>query len=505
MASNPPTHSLLGGHESAIKWLSRFLALLPKAPETPLPLVTAPVLDAFLTGAGHMLANRHAEEFKHLLDGITNDIIKRLDEGSIGAPSATRLKKTVGSGFEGFKNHLPSRALWELYNGASDGGSHSHGSQSSAFVASTVPTNSNPFSSSSGSPFTANAAASPLGQVGQVFGSGVGVSTMAGTSPFGSTSTSGQPSAPFTASGTSSSSFGQSNTVQGNVAPFGQPSAPSSFSSASPFGQQSSTGISSSSPFGNQAAPSSAPWSAPSGTQTSSSQPALGGQMSSSPYSVSTFGSSPFGSGTGAPAPQIGGTTAFVSTSAATPFSTNASFGLAPTPTPFSQVGGSSNSTPFGAAASSSPFSQGLGQPANAMNSSPFGLPAAPSTSAFSSPFGPPPFGASSNPSPFGVAAKPFPFGSPSPTPFGQSSALSSNSSPSPFGSSAPFGQNPTGGGFGNAAGFGNSAGQSGNGRPPCKFFAQGRCKFGKECKFSHDMPPPGSNSFSNPFGGPRR
>jgi hypothetical protein len=56
MASEPSSHGLMGGHEGAVKWLKRFLALLPAAPQAPLPLITAPVLDAFLTGAGHMLA-----------------------------------------------------------------------------------------------------------------------------------------------------------------------------------------------------------------------------------------------------------------------------------------------------------------------------------------------------------------------------------------------------------------------------------------------------------------
>lgn len=123
MAANPPAHKLLGGHKGAVAWLDRFLSILPAAPHSPLPLLTAHVLDAFLTGAGHMLANKHPEEFKAHLQVIENDINQRLDEGAIGQPSATRLKKTVKEGFDGFRTKLPSKALKELYCGAdgSDG------------------------------------------------------------------------------------------------------------------------------------------------------------------------------------------------------------------------------------------------------------------------------------------------------------------------------------------------------------------------------------------------
>jgi hypothetical protein len=70
---------------------------------TPLPLLTAPVLIAFLHGAGHMLANKHPDEFKIHLDTIMNDD-QALDDGPIGKPSATRLRKFVEDGF------VPSRA-----------------------------------------------------------------------------------------------------------------------------------------------------------------------------------------------------------------------------------------------------------------------------------------------------------------------------------------------------------------------------------------------------------
>jgi hypothetical protein len=65
-----------------------------------------------------MLANKHPDEFKVHLDTIMNDTIKRLDDGPIGKPSATRLRKFVEGGFSSFKSTLPSRALPELYIGA---------------------------------------------------------------------------------------------------------------------------------------------------------------------------------------------------------------------------------------------------------------------------------------------------------------------------------------------------------------------------------------------------
>jgi hypothetical protein len=90
MSSEPSDHTLFGGHEGAVKWLARFLSQLPPAPQSPLPLFTAPVLDAFLTGAGHMLAIKHPEDFKKYLAFIIDDCLPRIDEGTIGKPSATR-------------------------------------------------------------------------------------------------------------------------------------------------------------------------------------------------------------------------------------------------------------------------------------------------------------------------------------------------------------------------------------------------------------------------------
>jgi hypothetical protein len=91
---------LMGGQKGAIEWLERFLEHLPPKLET-LPLLTAPLLDAFLTSAGHMLANIYPEDFKKHLNVIMSDILNRLDEG--GAPSTLRLKKLVKGGFDSFR------------------------------------------------------------------------------------------------------------------------------------------------------------------------------------------------------------------------------------------------------------------------------------------------------------------------------------------------------------------------------------------------------------------
>ncbi|KAL3916838.1 MAG: hypothetical protein SGILL_004997 [Bacillariaceae sp.] len=114
MSSVPSTHTLLKGNDGAVLWLERFLDLLPPAPTAPLPLTTAPVLGAFLNAAGHMLANKHADAFQKLLSVITDDIVKRLDEGEIGKPSATRLNKILKGGFEHFRTELPAKAIPEL-------------------------------------------------------------------------------------------------------------------------------------------------------------------------------------------------------------------------------------------------------------------------------------------------------------------------------------------------------------------------------------------------------
>ena len=124
MASSPSSHTLFGGHVGAVKWLERFLDLLPDPPAAPLPLLTAPVLHGFLSGAGHMLANKHHEIFQKQIKRISEQVIQRLDDGPIGKPSSIRLEKLMHGGIEKFQSVLPERALPELYNGANASSAH---------------------------------------------------------------------------------------------------------------------------------------------------------------------------------------------------------------------------------------------------------------------------------------------------------------------------------------------------------------------------------------------
>mmetsp|Transcript_32204 Transcript_32204/g.78246 ORF Transcript_32204/g.78246 Transcript_32204/m.78246 type:complete len:724 (-) Transcript_32204:133-2304(-) len=112
-ASTPATHSLLGGHQGAADWLERFLESLP--PTTPLPLLTAPVLHGFLSGAGCMLANKYDALFKKSLQTLSGDVIPRLDKGAIGKPSFIRLSKLLENDFDGFRSKLPAKAIPQLY------------------------------------------------------------------------------------------------------------------------------------------------------------------------------------------------------------------------------------------------------------------------------------------------------------------------------------------------------------------------------------------------------
>ena len=168
MASQPE-HQLFQGSAGAVKWLKRFLQQLPTPPQSPLPLLTAPVLDAFLTGAGHMLANGFGDEFRKLLGFIEKNVMTRLDEDTIGAPSAIRLKKTMKDGFDGFLNKLPPKALKDLYRVGAGQQSGGQGVAQSSAALSSAP---NPFGTTASG---ATSAPNPFG------GTATGASTLAVT------------------------------------------------------------------------------------------------------------------------------------------------------------------------------------------------------------------------------------------------------------------------------------------------------------------------------------
>ena len=468
MSSNPANHILLGGHKGAIEWLERFLLLLPPSPET-LPLVTAPVLDAFLTGAGHMLANIYPGEFKKHLDVIMHDTVPRLDEGPIGAPSALRLKKVVENGFNFFKSTLPSKAIPSLYNASSG---ESDAMTSSSFGARTESssfgggqrdaTRTTFGSTESGSSTAPNPLSAPPS-------SGIGVS-----STFGGSSDSATKASPFGASANQSTFSNQAPQSAFGGGTFG--SAGGNAMNASPFGPASGSAMSTS-PFRSPASQTSSFAQAPHSTFGGSTFGSSGGNaMNASPFgpaSGSVMNASPFG----APASQ-------------------SSFAQAPQ----SAFGGSTFGSFGGNTMNVSPFGQASG---SAMNASPFGEAAAQSSSFAPAPqlaFGGGTFGSSGktiNASPFGQigsqsSSSAFgsvsnPFGPPASqvnTPLG-SGTVTSN----PFGSSSTtFGgsiaQQQTVGGFGNQQG-----GNQSSGKAPCKFFAQGQCTFGNNCRFSHEAP----------------
>lgn len=582
MASNPPTHSLLGGNVGAIQWLSRFLDALPEAPQSPLPLLTAPVLDAFLTGAGHMLANTYPNDFRKCLDRITDDIARRLDESSMGMPSATRLKKTIVGGFEDFKQKLPSKAIPEFYHGAKVDSQHRGGSRGTSATAispftstGVAATQTSPFGSQPGasnqsfaSPFgmpsstansdggvfasgnndtnkqpckffaqghckfgknckfshdTSNVQPSPFGSMAKTSNS---FSNAAAHSPF-------QQSAPALSGGSSNVST-SSNPFNSktSTAPFGQPPVPA------PFGSTFGTNATTASPFGQPPGTAPAPFggtvASPFGQAPSTSQPSPFSNTPSTNINTVASVPSPFTASNPSP---FGGTSSSNSMSMGpSPFQQTA----APSPSPF-VASSSSNSNPFGSQITPAPFGHATGpltsgfgntmgsnatSAGSGTSSNPFGAPSpAPlvdtfgsrTNNTFSTPFSSGQqqsnnafvaalptanfggFGASPSPSPFGATASGSGslFGSTSGqqqlsinSPFGQGQQSTNNPfgqstpSPSPFTSQQPFGQqsstfstlsNPTGNTFGNV-------------KQPCKFFAEGRCKFGASCRFSHDF-----------------
>ena len=198
MSSTPSNHTLLGGHAGALTWLQRFMDLLPPAPASPLPLLTAPALVAFLTGAGHMLANKFPNDFIPLLNTMKNDVLHRLDESSVGVPSATRLKKVLEDvGLDGMKKDLPQGAVEGLYDGK---GGNDSTSGLSAAPSSSVPS---PFGQAAPAPTS-----SPFGQQSTSTGGdnssgfNAGGSQFSSSTPFGST-----PTAPMDNT-SSTSSFG---------------------------------------------------------------------------------------------------------------------------------------------------------------------------------------------------------------------------------------------------------------------------------------------------------
>ena len=389
-SSLPSSHQLMGGNTGALLWLKRFLDLLPPAPTNPLPLTTAPVLGAFLTGAGHMLANVHENNFKKLLTIIETDVVNRLDEGEIGKPSAIRLAKVLEDGFEGFRKNLPAKAIRDLYYGASE---HSQKNEAVTSFGGTIGGQEDvqPKRESASAP---SRQPNPFGGPTPGFGASApapspfGNSAAPSPSPFGGTTV----PAP--------SPFG--GAAAPSPSPFGGASAPS----PSPFGGASAP---SPSPFGGATAPSPSPF----GAATAQSPSPFGAASAPSP--------SPFGAAT-APSPS--------------PFGAAS----APSPSPF---GAATAPSPFGGAATPSPSP--FGGPA-APSPSPFGRPAAPSPSPFGG-------GAPSSSSPFGggAAPSPSPFGRPAArSPFGGGGAMQQNS---PFGGGGNNQQNTSFGGNGQKKG----------------------------------------------------
>ena len=541
MSSKPEDHTLFGGNAGAVKWLKRFLRTLPDAPTAPLPLLTAPVLDAFLTGAGHMLANLHEEAFKPLLETITSDIVNRLDEGPIGAPSATRLRKTIGGGLDGFKRKLPSKALAELYNagtGRATSASFGASQQSTAFQSHQTQSVSNPFASSSSAPSSGK---SPFGATSAAFGTSApapspfsqsNVANQGGStvnqSPFGGASATASPfgnplpsanQAPAPAFGTSTNQTTTSTPFGSSLSSFGNTSnqidnSLQYSSSGSAFGTQSGAMGGFGSP--NAAAPS--PFGASNTNQGQQQSGFISGSTASSPFGTSASSSTTFGASGGGIATPFGGSSPSPfggSSSSATPFggglSSSTPFGGGSASTTgfgsgsLNPFGGASASTGFGGGSASSPFG-GVGA------SSPFGGGQGTGTQSFGSPApAPTPFGGgSSSSTPFGGSSSlSTPFGGGLTTGFGQQQQQSSG-----FGQQQQ--QQQQGGGFG----------RGGKSKPPCKFFASGSCRFGDNCRFSHETGGGGggfgastaggfgnqgggggfgSSSYATPFGGPRR
>ena len=392
-------HDIMGGKDGALKWLQNFMKTLPE--ENTLAVTTAPVLTSFLTAAGHMLANQFPQQFTSILTSIESDILLRLDQTTIGAPAATRLKKVLKEGINGFKSNAPKGFIAELYN---------NGSSSSALTQADSPSqkNNNAFG------FTTEASA-----ISNPFGTQRSENT-SGKIPFGGGTSFGQKNnqaqTPFVSStkpafGSLGMNSASSNSFSGQNLSFNTSAASPFGGGGSSFGQNNKQAPS---PFGNNAM----------GTFPSS-------QTNTGSGSVKQGQSSPFVSG---------------------------------------NQSNSSNS--FGGIRQ--------GQPQNPFgNTSPFGG-GVPAHSPFNSQQSNNPFGGGVTQSPFGTS------GQAGSNPFGDSKNMKSKSKPK------------------NGV---NLSRRNTNAVPPCKYFAQGNCRYGDNCKFSHAKGGNNQglsnrqNSNKNPFG----
>jgi len=374
-------HDIMGGKDGALKWLQNFMKTLPE--EITLAVTTAPVLTSFLTAAGHMLANQFTQQFSSILTSIESDIFLRLDQTTIGAPAATRLKKVLKEGINGFKANAPKGFIAELYN---------NGSSSSALTQadSSSQKNKNAFG------FTTEASA-----ISNPFGTQKSENT-SGENPFGGGTSFGlknnQVQTPFVSS--TKPAFGSVGMNSANSNSFsGQNSSNSSFntSAASPFGGGGSS-------FGQN------------------------NRKAQSPFGNNSMGIFPSSQ-------------------------TNTGFGPAKQgqSSPFVSGNQSNSSNSFGGSRQ--------GQPQNPFgNTSPFGG-GVPAHSPFNSQQSNNTFGGGVNQSPFSTSGQ---VGS---NPFGESKTMKSKSKPK------------------NGV---NLSRRNTNTVPPCKYFAQGNCRYGDNCKFSH-------------------